>query len=90
MRLIYNSDRLDFGFAPDSPYALGIRVSPEKERSFRENVMTGSEIMPVFFPYITIGLFLLGDGMAICTWLSLPAHVKWTLLPCTGRNGGAS
>ena len=59
----------------------GIRVSTKKERIFRENVMTGSEFIAGVFPYITIGLFLLGTGWRFVRWLSLPAHVKWTLYP---------
>lgn len=43
--------------------------------------MTGPEFIARIFPYITVGFFLLGTGWRFIRWLSLPAHVKWTLYP---------
>jgi len=43
--------------------------------------MTVSEFIARVFPYIAVGFFLLGTGWRFAHWLSLPAHVKWTLYP---------
>lgn len=43
--------------------------------------MTGSEFIANVFPYIAVGLFLAGTGWRFAQWLTLPAHVKWTLHP---------
>jgi nitrate reductase gamma subunit len=43
--------------------------------------MTGSEFITGIFPYIAVALFLLGTAWRFVRWLSMPAHVKWTLYP---------
>ncbi len=43
--------------------------------------MTGSEFIANVFPYIAIGLFLIGTAWRFVHWLCMPAHVKWTLYP---------
>ena len=43
--------------------------------------MTGSEFIAGIFPYIAVALCLLGSAWRFIHWLSLPAHVKWTLYP---------
>jgi nitrate reductase gamma subunit len=43
--------------------------------------MTGSKFIAGIFPYIAVALCLLGTAWRFIHWLSLPAHVKWTLYP---------
>lgn len=43
--------------------------------------MTGSEFIAVVFPYIAVGIFLLGSAWRFVRWRSMPAHVKWALYP---------
>ncbi|HOI75693.1 MAG TPA: hypothetical protein PLO63_16225 [Syntrophales bacterium] len=43
--------------------------------------MTGMEFIARVFPYLALGLFVLGTAVRFIRWRSLPAHVKWTLYP---------
>jgi len=43
--------------------------------------MTGSKFIAGIFPYIAVALCLLETAWRFIHWLSLPAHVKWTLYP---------
>ena len=47
----------------------------------RVRLMTGSEFIAGIFPYIAVALCLLCTAWRFVHWLSLPAHVKWTLYP---------
>ncbi|PKN34040.1 MAG: hypothetical protein CVU61_10645 [Deltaproteobacteria bacterium HGW-Deltaproteobacteria-19] len=43
--------------------------------------MTGMEFIARVFPYLALGLFVLGTAWRFLRWRSLPAHLKWTLYP---------